>query len=73
MPKNIPTIKLSRLLDSMANEIKLLKEEGIDSDISFSGLRFENCENRGKITQVQFQEQVYLDAAGKVVVETPEE
>jgi hypothetical protein len=72
MPKNIPTIKLSRLLNDLANEIELLNV-GIDTDISFSGLRYNRCKKQGDITQVQFVEQVYLDAGGKVVVETPEE
>ncbi len=72
MPKQIPTIKLSQLLDELSNERTLLKK-GIDTDISFSGLRFNGCDNQGGITQVQFFEQVYLDAHGKVVIENPEE
>ena len=72
MPKQISTIKLSHLLNDLASEIELLKG-GIDTDISFSGLRYNRCKKQGDITQVQFLEQVYLDAGGKVVVENLEE
>lgn len=43
MSTDTPTIKLSRLLDSLANEIALYKKHGIDSDIELTGLRFADC------------------------------
>ncbi|MGO2354044.1 MAG: hypothetical protein ACTH58_04850 [Marinomonas foliarum] len=65
--KEIPTITVGELLDQL---------EGIDRNarISFSGLDFYRIKRRGPdILQIEFNQQVYLDESGRVVVENHQE
>lgn len=65
--KEIPTITVGELLDQL---------EGIDRNtrISFSGLDFYRIKRRGPdILQIEFNQQVYLDESGCVVVGNQQE
>jgi hypothetical protein len=64
--KEIPTITVGELLDQL---------KGIDRNtrISFSGLDFYRIKRRGQnLLQIEFNQQVYLDESGNVVVDNPE-
>lgn len=64
--KNIPTITVGELLGYL---------EGLDKNarISFSGLDFKRVKPRGPdIYQIEFNQPVYLDDQGNVVVENLE-
>lgn len=64
--KKIPTITVGELMDK-------LKHFDKDTDVSFSGLEFNKIRWSGEnLIQIQFVEQVYLNASGDVVVENLE-
>ncbi len=59
-----PTIKVDDLIKA------LMPLKGKNFDISFSGLNFYRIKQRGdKFVQIEFNEQVYLNSEGLVVVE----
>jgi len=49
--------------------IKLLQKENQDSELNFSGLDFYRLKDRGDSIQVEFNQTVYKDEQGKVVVQ----
>jgi hypothetical protein len=58
-----PTITLGQLRSALA-------QYSDDTEISFSGLTFYRTKLRGdKLVQIEFNEQVYRDASGRVVVQ----
>lgn len=64
---NTPTITVGELLDKLENFDR-------NTEVSFSGLKFETIKwQSDKCIQIQFHEQVYRDASGKVWVENLEE
>ena len=67
MPKpEIPTITVGRLLD----ELKIYPEHYL---LSFGGLRYFRLKQRApELVLVEFDQQVYLDDAGRVVVDNLE-
>lgn len=64
MKREEPTMKV----DDLIKELMPLK--GKDFDITFSGLDFYRIKQRAdKLVQLEFNEQVYLDSQGLVVVD----
>lgn len=62
---NIPTISVGDLR-------RHLEPFGDDWEVSFSGLKFFRTKARGpKLVQIEFEQVVYLDEQGHVVVENP--
>ena len=49
--------------------IELLKKEDQDCELNFSGLDFYRLKDRGGSIQVEFNQTVYKDEQGKVIVE----
>ena len=63
MPK-VPTVDL----DSFLKELEIYKGKGYQ--LSFSGLTYYRPKQRAdKLVQIEFNETVYLDSKGRVVVE----
>lgn len=61
-----PTIELGQLLDQLAGLPRSTR-------VSFGGLRFYRVKHRGDdLVQIEFNEQVFLDEQGRVVVQTLE-
>lgn len=66
MKKEIPTITLGRLREE-------LSQWPDDTEISFSGLTWYRPKQRGEnLVQIEFNELVYLDEEGRVVVQNPD-
>jgi hypothetical protein len=66
MPE-VPTITVGRL----RQELKMFDD---DTELSFGGLEFHRVKSRGdNLVQIEFNELVYLDASGRVVVQNPEQ
>jgi len=66
MKKEIPTITLGRLREE-------LSQWPDDTEISFSGLTWYQPKQRGEnLVQIEFNELVYLDEEGRVVVQNPD-
>ena len=64
--KHIPTITVGELLDQ-------IKDLDRNARISFSGLDFKRVKPRGPdLFQIEFNQPVYLDDQGNVVVENLE-
>lgn len=62
--KEAPTISV----DDFMEELKLFADQGYQ--LSFSGLEYYRLKHRGdKLVQMEFNESVYLDDQGDVVVE----
>lgn len=62
----VPTIPVGQLRQALAGLAD-------DDEISFSGLTYLRVKARGPhLSQVEFSEQVYLDAQGRVVVQNLE-
>lgn len=64
--KKTPTITVGELKEKLSNFSD-------DTELSFSGLEFYRLKIRGdKLVQIEFNQPVYLNDKGYVVVENPE-
>jgi hypothetical protein len=64
---SIPTITVGRLR-------RELQEYDDDTELSFGGLEFQRVKSRGNnLAQIEFNQLVYLDSSGRVVVQNPEQ
>ncbi len=67
-PSEPPTIPLRRLLD----ELKVYANRPDHWEVSFCGLTFCQVKTRGDdLIQIEFEEPVYRDDSGQVIVESP--
>lgn len=49
--------------------IELLKRENPELDVDFSGLDFYRLKDRGGFLQIEFNQSVYKDSSGNVIIE----